>query len=241
MLNVEPQDGLSLVIPAFNEKAAITPTIREAIQYFESNKLPFEIIVVADGNDGTREMLLEMAKTEKRLLVLGSSERRGKGKGVKEGILRAQMKYVGFTDADNKTPIEEFTKFFQALKKGTPVVIGSRAKKGAIIDKAQPWFRQIGSRGFSAYLRCTLGLWGIPDTQCGFKFFETKVAQNLFSKMRIDGYMFDVELLHLATKENLSITQIPVRWRDDGDSRLDLFSGNLRNAQDILKIRFNLA
>lgn len=241
MLSVDTSDGLSLIIPAFNERTAIVPTIQEAIRYFEQNSLRFEIIVVADGNDGTREMLEEMAKTEKRLTVLGSSTRRGKGKGVKEGILRAQMKYVGFTDADNKTPIEEFGKFFTELKKGVPVVIGSRAKKGAIIDRAQPWFRQLGSRGFSVYLRCTLGLWGIPDTQCGFKFFDTKVAQHLFKNMRIDGYMFDVELLHLATKEKLPIVQIPVRWRDDGDSRLELFTGNLRNAQDILKIRFNLA
>ncbi len=241
MLTVESGDGLSLVIPAYNEKAAISKTINEAIRYFELQKLPFEIIVVADGNDGTREFLRDWAKTETRLRVLGSEARSGKGKGVREGILSAKMKYVGFTDADNKTPIEEFDKFFPKLKSGASIVIGSRAKKGAQIDNPQPWYRRIGSRGFSAYLRCVLGLWSIPDTQCGFKFFKTDVAKEIFSEMRIQGYMFDVELLHLAAKKKLQIVQIPVRWRDDGDSRLDLFSGNLKNAQDILKIRFNLA
>lgn len=241
MLTVEKGDSLSLIIPAYNEKSAIAKTIGEAVRYFESQALPFEIIVVADGDDGTRELVAEMRKSDPRLHVLGSEKRSGKGKGVREGILAAQMKYVGFTDADNKTPIEEFEKFFTHLKGGVPVVIGSRAKRGAQIENPQPWFRRIGSRGFSAYLRCVLGLWSIPDTQCGFKFFKTEVAKELFSGMKVQGYMFDVELLHLAAKRKLQIVQIPVRWRDDGDSRLELFRGNLKNAQDILKIRFNLS
>lgn len=238
MLQVETNDGISLVIPAYNEREAIGKTLREVIQYFDSNRLPFEILVVADGNDGTREFVGHLAQKDRRISVMGSAERSGKGLGVKNGILKAKMKFVGFLDADNKTPITEFDKIFPYLKKGIPVVIGSRAKKGAQIENPQPWFRRLGSRGFSAYLRMVLGLWDIPDTQCGFKFFETKIAQDIFSEITIAGYMFDVELLYLTHRKKLPIAQVPVRWRDDGDSRLDLFSGNFKNAQDILKIRF---
>ena len=50
--------------------------------------------------------------------------------------------------------------------------------------------------------------------------------------------MFDVEVLYLAQQIGYRIAQVPVRWRDDADSRLDLVSGNLRNGRDILSIRW---
>jgi hypothetical protein len=50
--------------------------------------------------------------------------------------------------------------------------------------------------------------------------------------------MFDVEILHLAERSGYRIKEIGVRWRDDGDSRLELVSGNWHNAKDILRIRF---
>ena len=50
--------------------------------------------------------------------------------------------------------------------------------------------------------------------------------------------MFDVEILYLAERLGYRIAQVPVRWRDDGDSRLNLMLGNLRNVQDVFRIRF---
>ena len=50
--------------------------------------------------------------------------------------------------------------------------------------------------------------------------------------------MFDVEILYLAERLRYRIAQIPVRWRDDGDSRLNLMAGNLENVLDIFRIRF---
>ena len=82
-----------------------------------------------------------------------------------------------------------------------------------------------------------IGLRDIPDTQCGFKFFRRDAALALFERQRIDGYMFDVEILYLATQAGYPIAQVPVRWRDDGDSRLQLVRGNVRNVVDILRIR----
>jgi len=49
--------------------------------------------------------------------------------------------------------------------------------------------------------------------------------------------MFDVEILVLARRLGYGIRQVPIRWRDDGDSRLALLSGNLRNLIDIFRIR----
>jgi hypothetical protein len=49
--------------------------------------------------------------------------------------------------------------------------------------------------------------------------------------------MYDVEILMLAARAGYRIECIPVRWRDDADSRLQLFRGNLQNLLDVLRIR----
>jgi dolichyl-phosphate beta-glucosyltransferase len=77
---------------------------------------------------------------------------------------------------------------------------------------------------------------GITDTQCGFKFFRAAAAQDLFARQRVDGYMFDVEVLRLALRGGLRVKEVGVRWAYDGDSRLEMLRGNWRNAVDLLRI-----
>jgi len=86
-------------------------------------------------------------------------------------------------------------------------------------------------------MHAVVGMPGIEDTQCGFKFFKREIARDLFSRQRIDGYMFDVEILALAQRLGYRIKEVPVRWWDDADSRLQLLGGNLRNVLDIFRIR----
>ena len=150
----------------------------------------------------------------------------------------ATGRIIGFVDADQKTPVSEFDKVRPAFENGADVVIGSRGLRGSQIENPQPWYRQAGSRGFAMFMHTVVGLGSIPDTQCGFKFFRADVARTLFARQRIDGYMFDVEILYLAERLRYRIAQVPVRWRDDGDSRLNLMAGNLKNVQDIFRIRF---
>jgi glycosyltransferase involved in cell wall biosynthesis len=230
---------LSLIVPAYNEARSIRSTL-EAIQgYLERQPYEYEIIVSADGSDGTREIVASMAASDRRLSVMGSPERGGKGRGIRNGVAQARGTIIGFVDADNKTPIAEVEKLLPWLGRGFEVVIGSRGLQESRIEVPQPVHRQIGSRAFGAVMHLLIGLWGIRDTQCGFKFFRGEVARDLFSRQRIDGYMFDIEILHLAVRSGYRVKEAGVCWRDDGDSRLDLVAGNWRNMLDLLRIRFS--
>ena len=229
---------VSLIIPAYNEVARIRATVGEALDYFDKRRLPCEIIVSADGDDGTREAAREIATTRPAVRVIGSPGRHGKGLGIRAGVRLSTGDVVGFSDADNKTPITEFDKIDPLLRQGHDVVIGSRSMQGALIERAQPLYRRIGSHGFGVVMHAFVGLRDIVDTQCGFKFFRGDVARDLFALQRIDGYMFDAEILYLAQQRQYRVTQVPVRWRDDGDSRLELIAGNIRNVRDIVSIRW---
>lgn len=231
-----PPPYLSVVYPAYNEVGSIVKTLELAYAFLDAQGYDYELIVSADGDDGTREAARELAKTRGRLKVLGSPGRHGKGRGVRAGIRAAEGQIIGYVDADNKTPIDEVVKILPWFDKGYDLVIGSRATEESLVEKRQPLYRQVGSRVFAAAMHVMTGLWQIRDTQCGFKFFRAPVAHDLFARQTVDGYMFDVEILVLATKSKYRIREVGVRWKDDGDSRLDLVAGNWRNMRELAKI-----
>lgn len=237
-ITVQSSPDITLILPAYNESKRISGTIGEAVAYFKSRGLGYEIIVAADGNDGTREIVREMAKSDPALHAIGREERSGKGLGIRSAVAIANGRYVGFADADNKVPIDEFDKILPVLERGTEVVIGSRAMARSEIQRKQPLYRQFGGAAFRHVMRAVVGLPRIMDTQCGFKFFPQPVARELFHRQRIDGYMYDVEILCLAWRLGYRIEEVPIRWRDDGDSRLQLLRGNLQNMRDLLRIRW---
>ena len=234
-----PSVEVSLLLPAYNEEKRIAGTIASAVAYFEKTRLSFEILVIADGTDRTRDIVSELASKDPRIRAMGGKERRGKGYALRLGVQEARGRYVGFVDADNKTPIEQFDMVLPHLRDGAEVVMGSRRYPGAKIEQKQSWVRRVGSVGFSIFMHAIVGLWDIRDTQCGFKFYPLPVARKLFGLSFIDGYIYDVEILFLARKLGYRIVQIPIRWRDDGDSRLALVTQNLQNFLDVVRIRLH--
>jgi hypothetical protein len=159
-------------------------------------------------------------------MVIGPTERRVKGRGIRDAVAIASGDVIGFSDADNKTPITEFDVIEPLLLQGYDAVIGSRGLRGSRIERAQPFHRRLGSKGFALFMHAVVGLPDIVDTQCGFKFFRGDVARELFALQQVDGYMFDVEVLYLAVQQGRRIIEVPIRWSDDGDSRLEMVAGN---------------
>src|SRR6516225_8315152 len=98
--------SISIVLPAYNEAASIRRTLELAHAYLERQPFDYELIVSADGTDGTREAAQAVAEERGRMTVLGDPQRRGKGHGVRSGVRAARGQIIGFTDSDDKTPIE---------------------------------------------------------------------------------------------------------------------------------------
>jgi dolichyl-phosphate beta-glucosyltransferase len=229
---------LSLILPAYNEAGHILATLRDVQGYLDGRPYVYEMLVAADGDDGTRELLAPLAAADRRLVVLGGPGRGGKGRGIRQAVGRARGQVIGFADSDNKTPIEEMDRLLPWLDRGYDLVIGSRRQPDSQVEALQPLYRRLGSWGFAVFMHTLLGMWDIHDTQCGFKFFRGAVARELFGRQRIDGYMFDVEVLYLARKGGYRIKEVGVRWHADIDSRMAIVSSNWQSLRDILRIRF---
>src|ERR1017187_10542449 len=113
-------------------------------------------------------MVAGLRRDNPHLTVIGGPGRRGKGLGIREAVRLATGSVIGYADADNKVPIQEYDKCAPLLDAGCPIVIGSRAVEESQIERAQPWYRRAGAKGFRIFMQNVTGLRSVSDTQCGF-------------------------------------------------------------------------
>lgn len=229
-------DGLSIVIPVYNEESRVEKTLERILEYIESRSIEGEVIVVDDGStDGTVQVVKEMDRAE--VILIPGRANRGKGDAVRRGVKRASKPFVLYTDADLSTPIEEVDRFLPAAR-DADVIIGSRALKDSIIPVPQPLHRRFIGRAFTRLVRAMMH-WSISDTQCGFKLFSQAAARDLFDAQTIQRFCFDVEILYLARKRGYRIAEIPVTWRDVEGSKVSLLYDPARMFMDLIKIQMN--
>lgn len=218
---------ISIIIPAYNEERRIEQTLKAIKQYMKKYK-EYEIILVDDGSSDTT---CELA-AKHNVRVLKNKQNRGKGYSVKKGMLAAKYANALFTDADLSTPITELDKLLRA---NGEVIIGSRNCEGAERVKDQTTLRQITGRAYNILVRLILGL-KIKDTQCGFKLFKNGSAKKIFKKQTIEGFSFDIEILHIANKSGYKISEVPVKWYDDRRSKVKL-RDSIRMFLDLIKVK----
>jgi dolichyl-phosphate beta-glucosyltransferase len=227
-----------VILPAYNEADSIRHTLTSMRAFLDAQPYSYEVIVAADGDDATGEIVREVMHGWPSLHLTAEQGRHGKGHGLRRGMHLATGDVIGFLDADYKTPIDEVTKMLPWLDQGFQLVVGSRGLSDSQVQRKQRWYRQIGSRVFGMGMHAIVGLHHIRDTQCGFKFFTRAASREIFRLARIDGYMCDVEILWLAQLLGYRVREVGIQWRDDGDSRLQLVRGNARNLVDLWRIRF---
>ena len=156
---------------------------------------------------------------------------------MRRGILAAQGQYRFICDADLSMPIEELPKFLPPLAADYEVAIGSREAPGARRFN-EPAFRHLQGRVFSDLVKY-FALPGFEDTQCGFKCFSARAAEDLFSVQQFDGMSFDVEVLFIARQRGYRIIEVPIDWYYRSESRVQPLADPLRMLLDILLIHQN--
>ena len=87
-MDMKPFETITLIFPAYNEAARIVNTVNEAVTYFEQRGIDYEIIVAADGDDGTCEVVTQVVQGNSRPKAIGSKERRGNREVVKLATAR---------------------------------------------------------------------------------------------------------------------------------------------------------
>jgi dolichyl-phosphate beta-glucosyltransferase len=241
-----PAPYLSVVIPAYDEEQRITPTLVNLHAFLSASRWSYEIVVVDDGStDGTAALVERLAETLPHLRCVRSTPNRGKGSAVRIGMLAARGAVRLMCDADGSMPADEMPKLLARLaghgagRRRADIAIGSRYAAGASVEAPQPLYRRIWSRLCNRVVQRTL-VPGVRDTQCGFKAFRADVAVDLFSRARIDGWAFDLEILALARRRGYRIDEVGVSWTDDQRSRVNPLRDLWKVVREAVTIRRNL-
>jgi dolichyl-phosphate beta-glucosyltransferase len=234
---MRPQPDLSIVIPALNEEARLGPTLRDYLAYCRESGRAVELIVVDDGSvDRTSALVNRFASEHPEVRLIRLAENHGKGHAVRSGVVNARGKLVLFADADGATPLPEIERLESALTGGADVAIGSRALPDRQVRINARLYRRIIGRVFHRLVE-SLTVPGVKDTQCGFKLFRGPVAHDLFSRMRMRGFSFDVEVLMMAQRRGYVIAEVPVNWTHQPGSKVNLVTDSARMARDLFIIR----
>lgn len=230
---------LSVIIPSYKEEKRLLKSLSAIKKYQSEHDFLIETIVIVDGSpDKTAEIAQQYQDTLPNLKVIDRKKNLGKGYTVKEGMLQANGKFILFTDADNSTPFEQVDKLLKYIEM-YEVVIGSRYCKGGKLAHPQPLTRIIGGRVLNAIIQL-LAVRGIKDTQCGFKLFQKKAAQEIYKRETFDRFSFDIEVLAIARKIGFRTKEVGITWYDDPHSTVNPIKDGLRMIKDSWIVRKNI-
>jgi dolichyl-phosphate beta-glucosyltransferase len=228
----------SLIIPAYQEEKRIGTTLKELCTYLNSDHPDVELIVVSGASTDNTVNIARQYETiiKEKLKVLDLKDANGKGAAVRAGVLEASGDYILFTDADLSYPPTLFDQFIERLKNGADIAIAQRIGTGKYLGLGRYLLARI-SRFFVGNILIP----GIGDTQAGLKAFTMSAAQYLFKRQKVNGFLFDLEILLLARRKGYRIEKIYVKWEDKPGSTFRLVGDTSRAVVDLLKIYWRLA
>jgi len=201
---------VSFVLPAFNEGACIEAVLGRLDSCFEGSGLRHEVVVVDDGSvDDTRVRAWRYAALNGHVRVVGYDRNVGKGFAVKVGFLDAVGDAVVFLDSDLDVDVGQVRRFVEALRFGD-IVVGSKWHRDSVVEVSL--VRRFLSRGFNVLVRLLTGV-GVSDTQVGIKAVGRRAFFEVFRRLSVKRFAFDVELLVLARVYGLRVVELPVRLR----------------------------
>jgi len=229
---------LSIILPAHNEEPRLQRCLDSIEAFLATQRFRAEVLVVENGShDKTLEIAKHFAETRPWVRPMQVATR-GKGQAVKAGMLAARGDFRFMCDVDLSMPIDEVVRFLPPHTRGYDVAIATRQGEGAK-RVGEPLYRYFMGRVHSTIVKL-IAIRGFKDTQCGFKMFSRRAAEDLFRVQQIEGIGFDVELLLIARSRGYLIKQIPITWHYDPDSRIQLVNDSLRMLSDTWSIRRNL-
>lgn len=231
-----PDPFLSIIFPAHNEENRLIRALDQTIAYLESQAFTSEILVIENGStDQTLNLAQEFSSKHPSVRVF-HTDKAGKGLAIQQGMLSAHGDYRFACDVDLSMPVTEINRFIPPML-SEDIVIASREASGAIRYN-EPGYRHFIGRIFNGLVRL-IALHGIRDSQCGFKCFSRKAAEELFPLQTIMGWTYDVEILFIARKKKYRIIEIGIPWYHDPNSKVRVLRDSFRMLTDLFLIRWN--
>lgn len=237
MVKNDPE--ISLAIPCFNEEKRLPERLLSYLKQLEVILPNYEVVLVNDGStDNTLAVLKNLAAANSKIKIIDSRQNRGRGFGMKTGVLASRGKYILETDADLPVApgyILKFKNFLNAYPE-YDFVIGSRGHRDSTFVTAQPPFRVFAGKIFHWLFAVFFGS-QFNDVMCGFKMFRHDVAKDIFKYVYDEKFLAAGEVIFVANKFGYKVTDLPVAWEDDRRSKVRVGRDALRTLWGLFKLK----
>jgi glycosyltransferase involved in cell wall biosynthesis len=194
---------ISVIIPAYNERATIEEVVRRVMEQ------PYdkELIIIDDAStDGTRELLLQTAWPD-NIHVHYHKKNRGKGAAVRTGIEQAQGDIILIQDADLEYNPTDFAVVLRPILEGNAdVVYGSRFLG---THRAFLFYHYLGNKMLTLITNILYNNM-LTDMETGYKAFRAPVVKGL--KIRSNRFNFEPEITAKVLKRGYRIYEVPIYY-----------------------------
>jgi dolichol-phosphate mannosyltransferase len=209
-----------VVIPTYNEKENLVPLLKQVF----AQGLPVEVLIIDDNSpDGTGAIADELSAGDSRVHVMHRAGKMGLGSAYVAGFryaLERDYEAVFEMDADFSHNPDSLGEFLRELEEAD-LVVGSRYLRGVTVVN-WPISRLILSYSANVYSRVITGS-PIKDLTGGFKCFRRRVLEAIdLSRVKSDGYAFQIEMNYKAWRKGFRIKEIPILFvdRSIGESKM---------------------
>lgn len=197
---------LSVFFPCYNEVGNIARVVAEAQRVLPQISDDYEIIIVNDGsNDGSKELVDDLASRHDDLRVIHHSTNKGYGSALRSGFEAAEKEYVFYTDGDCQFDLSELVgvvELMTTIEGGCDIVSCYRSTRS-----------EGGIRKLNAFCWSTLidFMFNMPhkDIDCAFKLYKRSMFDEF--ELKSTGALIDTEILARATRKGYKIIQMPVK------------------------------
>ena len=224
-------EGLSIIIPVFNEERSILTTLSAISKIMQNSGITYELIVVNDAS--TDATPARISAGVGNIKILHHKQNKGYGAALKTGIRASTYNIAAITDADQTYPNERIPEFYH-LMKDYGMVVGQRSfSKLPLLTRPAKWF----ITRLANYLTETK----IPDINSGLRLFRKKHAKRFFPLLP-DGFSFTSTITIAMLSSELPVKYVPIKYyAREGKSKIQPFYDTLNFIQLIIRtiIYFN--
>jgi len=220
-------NGISVVVPVYNEGKSIDSTILTLNSVMASTGVDFEIIFV---NDGSSDNSGDVLKNKVDLIKLVEHRsNRGYGAALKSGIRIAKYEIIVITDADGTYPNEIIPDLINKIYKKDMIVGARTGAKVAIplIRKPAKWFLNKLANYLSGIK--------IPDLNSGLRVMRKNIIKKYFHLLP-DGFSFTTTITLAMASDSYQIEYVPIDYlKRDGKSKIRPIHDTLNFIQLIVR------
>ncbi len=230
----------SVVVPIYNESKRLPKYFPVLVDILDKTLVNYEVIIVDDGSkDNTVEIVNQLISNKiDKIKFLKLKPNRGKGRAIGEGIKICRGEYIFYTDADLSVDLEKALPLAIGELKAYDIVIASRRLEKSKILVHQNQMRELLGSLYTSLANFILNT-NHSDLTCGFKGFKKQTAIDLFANLECERWSYDAEILYKASLKRYKTTEIPVDWKNDFGTKVNLKTDILSSFIDLIKIRFS--